>query len=139
MGELQRYSGISLKFQLFRARGHLILINHEWACESYAVVSKLPARGIAIGRSRKRPPAQHKKVSTAMEKSVNLWPSFLRECGAVRKHEQSGRSGIEHGSRLFPRGLAGCGQYFLQLLRRGTSRVCGRKSRFAKDNDGWWR
>src|SRR5260370_4500237 len=70
-GKLRDDIGIGLEFQPFGTGSDLILVNHERARESHAVIPKLPAACFAICRSCKGPPPKHQQVATATEKPIN--------------------------------------------------------------------
>ena len=133
-GQLQWQLGIGLELQSAGAGSFLILIDHQRADESDAVVAKMPAAGVAVSSESERHAAEHQKIASAVEELLNRGPCFFRKGRAVRKDQKPGGRRGQSVTKVI--GVCGLSSRHdcAQLLRRGGSRVGRWKTGFAEHN-----
>ena len=77
MRKLEREVWIALEGEALGARRWFVLVNHQGACKTHAVVAQMPALGVVERRPGERSSADHQKISTPIDEPLNVRPCCL--------------------------------------------------------------
>ncbi len=132
--KLQCQLRIGLKLEALGAGSFLILIDHERAGETDAVVAKSPFAVVTVSGAREWLSAEHEQITAAIEELLNLRPSLLGESGSIGKNQKMSGGRGEQIAQLIRSGRLRPRKKRRQLRRDGSGRVGCRETGLGEDD-----